>query len=57
MSHVNRRRTVAPMTNNIDRRKWHKDWRTWVAVLFMLGAMAMYVLSLDDTIVPRFLGK
>jgi len=26
----------------------HKDWRVWVVVLLMLGAMAMYVLSFDE---------
>jgi hypothetical protein len=31
----------------------HKDWRTWVAVLIMIAAAGMYVLSLDDSIVPR----
>lgn len=57
MAHGNRRRTIAPMKANKGRRKWHKDWRTWLAVLLMLVAMAMYVLSLDDSIVPRFLGR
>jgi hypothetical protein len=31
----------------------HKDWRTWTAVLIMIAAVVMYVLSLDDSIVPR----
>jgi hypothetical protein len=35
------------------RRKWHKDWRTWVAVVLMLAAIITYVLTLDDSIVPR----
>jgi hypothetical protein len=26
----------------------HKDWRTWVVVLLMLAAMAIYVLSFDE---------
>jgi len=30
----------------------HKDWRLWVAVVLMLGAMAMYVLSDDESIQP-----
>lgn len=35
------------------RRKLHKDWRAWLAVLLMLAAVVMYVLTLDDSIVPR----
>ena len=34
-------------------RKLHKDWRAWLAVVLMLAAIVMYVLSLDDSIVPR----
>jgi hypothetical protein len=33
-------------------RALHKDWRTWAVVLLMLGAMAVYVLTLDDSRVP-----
>ena len=35
--------------------KWqlHKDWRAWLAVILMMAAVIMYVLSLDDSIVPR----
>jgi hypothetical protein len=33
-------------------RNLHKDWRTWVAVGLMLAAMAAYVLTLDDSVVP-----
>jgi len=34
------------------RKKLHQDWRTWVIVGCMLVAMGLYVLSLDDAIVP-----
>lgn len=27
----------------------HKDWRTWIAVALMLGAVGIYVLTLDDS--------
>ncbi len=27
----------------------HKDWRAWVALVLMLGAMAAYVLSMDES--------
>jgi hypothetical protein len=33
-------------------RKLHKDWRVW-ALLLMLAAIVMYVLSLDDSVIPR----
>jgi len=33
--------------------KPHKDWRVWVALLLMLAAIAAYVVSLDDSIIPR----
>jgi len=35
------------------RSKLHKDWRAWLALLLMLGAIVMYVLTLDDSMVPR----
>ncbi len=34
-------------------RKLHKDWRVWLALLLMLGAILMYVLTLDDSVIPR----
>ena len=33
--------------------KLHRDWRVWLALLLMLAAILMYVLSLDDSIIPR----
>jgi ABC-type nickel/cobalt efflux system permease component RcnA len=33
-------------------RNLHKDWRTWVVVGMMLAAMAAYVFSLDESVVP-----
>ncbi len=33
-------------------RGMHKDWRTWVVVGLMLAAMAAYLLSLDESIMP-----
>jgi hypothetical protein len=35
------------------RRRLHKDWRAWLALLLMLAAIVMYVLTLDDSMVPR----
>jgi ABC-type nickel/cobalt efflux system permease component RcnA len=34
------------------RRPLHKDWRAWLVVGLMLAAMAMYVLSVDESIQP-----
>ena len=36
-------------------RQLHKDWRTWVVVGLMLTAMIIYVLTLDDSILPVFM--
>jgi len=33
-------------------RKLHRDWRIWLAVVLMLGAMAIYLLTMDEAIVP-----
>lgn len=37
--------------------KWHKNWRVWVVVGIMLLAIGMYVLTLDDSIVPAIMGR
>ena len=34
-------------------RNFHKDWRVWLALLLMLSAILMYVLTLDDSVIPR----
>ncbi|MGC8603277.1 MAG: hypothetical protein ACP5VS_06270 [Desulfomonilaceae bacterium] len=33
-------------------RKLHKDWRVWLVISVMLAAIIVYVLTLDDSIVP-----
>ncbi len=30
----------------------HRDWRFWTAVVLMLAAMAVYVLSFDESLEP-----
>jgi hypothetical protein len=30
----------------------HRDWRLWTAVVLMLGAMAIYVATMDEALVP-----
>ncbi len=32
--------------------EFHKDWRTWLVIALMLAAIGMYVLTLDDSVVP-----
>lgn len=34
-----------------------RDWRVWLVVGLMLGAMAMYVLTLDDSVIPGLIGR
>jgi hypothetical protein len=34
-------------------RRMHRDWRFWVGVVFMITAIAVYVLSGDLAWVPR----
>ncbi len=31
----------------------HKDWRLWVGVVLMLAAMLVYILTQDESLVPR----
>jgi ABC-type nickel/cobalt efflux system permease component RcnA len=38
-------------------RKLHKDWRVWLVVGMMLVAMAVYVLTLDDSIMPAIMQR
>ena len=35
--------------------KFHKDWRVWVAVGIMLAAILMYVVTLDESVVPAIM--
>lgn len=33
----------------------HRSWKVWLAVTVMLAAIIMYVLTLDDSVVPLLL--
>ena len=33
-------------------RKLHRDWRIWVAVILMLVCMMIYLLTMDEAIMP-----
>lgn len=35
-----------------NKKRLHKDWRVWAVVVLMLAAIAIYVLTLDDSIEP-----
>ncbi|AFM24526.1 hypothetical protein [Desulfomonile tiedjei] len=35
--------------------KFHKDWRVWLVVGMMLAAMCIYVLTLDESVVPAIM--
>jgi hypothetical protein len=35
------------------RGKLRRDWRAWLAFFLMLVAIIIYVLTLDDSIMPR----
>jgi hypothetical protein len=45
-------KTAAMHNKKPNSRKLHQDWRTWLVVALMLVAIGMYVLTLDDSIVP-----
>ncbi len=32
----------------------HRDWRMWVALIFMLAAITIYILSEDLAFLPHF---
>ncbi len=34
------------------KRAFHKDWRTWLVIALMLAAIGIYVVTLDDAVVP-----
>ncbi|MFZ0728481.1 MAG: hypothetical protein WAM61_22070 [Desulfobacterales bacterium] len=36
--------------HELKRKRLHKDWRVGVAVILMLAAMIIYVLTLDDSL-------
>ena len=38
--------------NNPPRKKWHRDWRVVAVAILMLAAMAIYVLTLNDSTWP-----
>ena len=60
MTHHNHRhseshRHVRDENSESSSKKFHKDWRVWLVVGVMLLAIIMYVLTLDDSIVPAIM--
>jgi len=43
MSHHNNRADASSGNTKDSGRQLHKDWRVWLGVILMLGAMAIYV--------------
>jgi len=39
-------------SHNHPQRKVHKDWRLWLAVVLMLLGMVIYVVTLDESVLP-----
>ena len=34
-------------------RRFHRDWKFWVAVFFIFAALAIYIISYDLVLVPH----
>ena len=47
-----KREPISPWPKTSAKRQFHKDWRTWLVIALMLAAIGMYVLTLDDSVVP-----
>ena len=56
MSHHNHNTVSSDGNTKKSGRKLHKDWRIWLMVILMLVSMVIYVLSLDESIMPRLFG-
>jgi uncharacterized integral membrane protein len=41
----------------LKRKRMHKDWRVWLAVILMLAAIIIYVFSLDDSLLAFGIGS
>jgi hypothetical protein len=55
--HSERHRHTRSAEDESGTKKFHKDWRVWLAVVIMLAAIIVYVLTLDDSIVPAIMGR
>ncbi|MGO9116080.1 MAG: hypothetical protein ACLQPD_00530 [Desulfomonilaceae bacterium] len=54
-NHSERHRHTRAPEDESGTKKFHKDWRVWLAVVIMLTAAIIYVLTLDDSIVPAIM--
>lgn len=44
-------------SSRLGKKRLHKDWRVWLAVILMLVAISIYVLTLDDSLLPFGIGS
>ena len=51
-NHSKTNKREQPSQFEFSTRKLHKDWRVWLVVGIMLAAIIIYVLTLDDSVVP-----
>ncbi|MFZ0613008.1 MAG: hypothetical protein WAM73_12275 [Desulfobacterales bacterium] len=44
-------------SSRLEKKRLHKDWRVWLVVILMLAAISIYVLTLDDSLLPLGIGS
>lgn len=47
---MSKHRNHPKVEKQIQKKGLHRDWRTWVAIGIMLGAIGIYVFTLDDSV-------
>jgi hypothetical protein len=47
--HHQKKHKSGNVRNQSGKKAIHKDWRSWVAVVLMIVAIAAYVLTMDDS--------
>ncbi|MGA7878634.1 MAG: hypothetical protein WCA08_23440 [Desulfoferrobacter sp.] len=48
---MSKRRNHPKNNRQVQKKKaLHKDWRTWLAIGIMLGAIGIYIFTLDDSV-------
>ncbi|MGC8660045.1 MAG: hypothetical protein ACP5U1_13330 [Desulfomonilaceae bacterium] len=50
--HQNHAKREQPDQFEFSSKKLHKDWRVWLVVGLMLAAIIIYVVTLDDSVIP-----
>jgi hypothetical protein len=49
---LKKRKPISSGRKTPAKKKFHKDWRTWLVIALMLAAIGIYVVTLDDAVVP-----